>query len=154
MAVLKTQGTELFLIDEADTGNEVRKIGQLTGGTGVGGEAGEIDKTDLDSQAMEFVTALKDNGTASLNVNWDPQNTTHQTIDALVGGPNKRVLICCSESEVAPAFTSALTLPTDRTVIDLTVGFRSFPKDFTSNEIWRGSISVRVTGEITITPAS
>jgi len=154
MSELKTQGTHLFLLDDADTGNEVRKLGQITGGTGVGGEAGEIDVTDLDSEAMEYLTALKDNGSLSLNVNWDPQNQSHQTIDALVGGDNKRILICCSESATDPSFTSAFVLPTDRTVLDFTAGIRAFQKDFTTNEVWRASITMRISGDITITPAS
>ena len=157
MATLKTQGTEIFLLDETDTGNEVRKLGQITGGTGVGGEAGEIDVTDLDSVAMEFVTGLKDNGSISLNINWDPQNTSHQTLDALVGGPNKRFLICCSEAATDPTFGGSpaeYTLPATRTKLDFQAGVRSFQKDFTTDEVWRGSVTMRISGDITITPAS
>lgn len=154
MAKLKTQGTEIYLLDSTDSGNEVRKIGQITGGSGVGGEAGEIDVTDLDSTAMEYLTGLKDNGSLTLNVNWDPQNTSHQTVDALVGGANKRFLICCSESTTDPTFGSDFTLPTDRTVLDFEMGIRSFQKDFTTNEVWRGTITGRISGDITITPAA
>lgn len=154
MATLKTQGTELYLLDESDSGNEVRKIGQITSISGVGGEAGEIDITDFDSTAREFVTALKDNGSVSLELNWDPQDESHQTLDSIVGGDNKRFVIACSEGATDVTYSSSFTLPTDRTTLDFEAGVRSFQKDASADEVWRGSVSMRVSGAITITPAS
>jgi hypothetical protein len=154
MAELKTQGTELFLLDDTDSGNEVRKIGQVTGFSGVGGEAGEIDVTDFDSTAMEYLAALKDNGSISMNVNWDPQDESHQTLDALVGGDNKRFVIACSEGDTDVTYTSDFTLPTDRTTLDFNAGVRSFQKDFSANDVVRGTVSLRISGAITITAAT
>jgi hypothetical protein len=154
MAELKTQGTEIYILDATNSGSEVQKIGKVTGGSGVGGEAGEIDITNLDSTAMEFLTGLKDNGSVSLDVNWDPQDGSHQDIDNLVGGDNVRVLICGSEGDTDPSYGSDFTIPTDRTTLDFTAGFRSFQKDFGTDDVWRGSITMRVSGAITITPAS
>ena len=153
MATLKTQGTELYILDETNSGSEVQKIGQITGFSGVGGTAGEITATNFDSVAQEFVTGLKDNGTISLNVDWDPQDASHQTLDSLVGGANKRFLICCADGDTDPTFSSEFTLPTDRTTLDFNGGVLSFQKDASTDDLWRGSVSIRVSGDITITPA-
>jgi len=171
MATLKTQGTELYILDETNSGSEVQKIGQITGFSGVGGTAGEITATNFDSTAQEFVTGLKDNGTISINLDWDPQDGSHQTLDSLVnldwdpqdgshqtldslvGGANKRFFIACSESSTDPTFSSTFTLPTDRTTLDFNGGVLSFQKDASTDDIWRGSVSIRVSGDITITPA-
>jgi hypothetical protein len=155
MAKVKTQGTEIYLLDDTDTGNEVRKVGAITGFSGIGGEAGEIDVTDMDSVAREFLAGLKDNGTVSLNFDYDPQDESQQTLDALQGGPNKRFLIALSESDTQPTFaTSTYTLPTDRTTFDFNAGVRSFQLDASADDAWRGTMNLRVSGDITKTPAT
>lgn len=154
MATLKTQGTELYILDEANSGSEVEKIGNITGGSGVGGTAGEITATNLDSTSQEFVVGLKDNGTVSLNLDWDPSDTSHQSLDSLVGGANKRFLICGSEGTTQPTYSSTFDIPTDRTTLDFDGGVLSFQKDFGTDDIWRASVDVRVSGDITITAAT
>lgn len=155
MATLKTQGTEIYILDDTNIGNEVQKIGNITGGSGVGGTAGEITATNLDSTAQEFVTGLKDNGTVSLNLDWDPTDLSHQALDDLVGGANKRFFIAGSEATTQPSFaTSTFTLPTDRTTLDFQGGVLSFQKDFGTDDIWRATVDIRVSGDITITPVA
>lgn len=154
MATLKTQGTELYILDATNSGSEVQKIGNITGGSGVGGTAGEITATNLDSTAQEFVVGLKDNGTVSLNLDWDPSDASHVTLDSLVGGANKTFFIACSEAATAPTYSSTFTKPTDRTTLEFTGGVLSFQKDFGTDDIWRASVDIRVSGDITITPAA
>lgn len=154
MAKVKTQGTEIYLLDDTDTGNEVRKIGAITGFSGIGGEAGEIDVTDMDSVAREFLTGLKDNGTVTLNFDYDPQDASQQTLDSLVGGANKRFVIGLSESATAVTYTSDFQIPTDRTTFDFNAGVRSFQLDAQADDAWRGTMTLRVSGDITKTPAS
>lgn len=154
MAELKTQGTELFLLDDTDSGNEVRKIGNVTSLSGVGGTAGEIDVTNFDSTAREFLAALKDNGTVSFNVNWDPQDGSHEALDAIVGADtNRRFVIACSESDTDPTYSSTFTIPTDRTTLDFSGAALSFQKDAETDNVWTGSVEIRVSGDITITAA-
>ena len=154
MATLKTQGTEIYILDATNSGSEVEKIGQITGFSGVGGQAGEIDVTDMDSTAREFVAGLKDNGTVSINVNWDPTDASHVTLDSLVGGANKRFIIGCSEASTDPSYTSTFTIPTDRTTLDFNGSVLSFQKDAETDNVWRGTLTIRVSGAITITAAS
>lgn len=155
MATLKSQGTEIFILDSADTGNEVRKIGQITGFSGVGsGSATEIETTNFDSTAKEFVVGLRDNGSISINLDWDPQDASHDTLNDLVGGANKRFFIACSEAATDPTFSATYTLPTDRTTIDFQAGVVSFQLDAGTDDVWRGSVELRISGALTITAAS
>jgi|SRR6056297_279618 len=155
MATLKTQGSELFLLDATDTGNEVRKIGQITGFSGVGsGTSSEITTTNMDSTAVEIVVGLKDNGTISFNLDWDPADESHTTLNSLVGGANKRFIIGASESAADPSYTSTFTIPTDRTTLDFQAGITQFQLDASTDDVWRGTVQLRVSGAITITAAA
>ena len=152
---LKTQGTELYILDPDDTGNEVIKVTKIMGGSGVGGEAGEIPATNLDSLALEFLTGLKDNGSITLNINYTPSEASHQKLNELFGGDNVRFLICGSESNTQPSYSaSTYTIPTDRTTWDFEAGVRGFSKDFESDNIWKATATLRVSGEVVETPAS
>lgn len=156
MATLKTQGTEFYILDSADTGNEVRKIGQITGFSGVGsGSATEIETTNFDSTAKEFVVGLRDNGSISINLDWDPQDASHDVLNDLVGGANKRFFIACSEAATDPTFAaSTYTLPTARTTIDFQAGVVSFQLDAGTDDVWRGTVELRISGALTITAAA
>ena len=149
MAELKTQGTEIFLLDSTDSGNEVRKIGKVTGTGDLGGSAGEIDITNFDSLAKEYVVGLKDNGTVTIPYNYDPQDSTQTTIKGLEGGANKRFVIACSEAVTDPTFTSVFVIPTDRTTFDFTAGVQSMTKAAGTDDVWRGTITLRISGAIT-----
>lgn len=152
MALVKTQGTELFILDSTDTGNEVTKIGRVTGISGIGGQAGDIDTTDLDSLAREFATGLVDNGTVTIDVNYDPADAGQVKINSLNGGPNVRFLIAGSEDATDPTFSAGnFTIPTARTTFDFTGGVTQFSKDLSADDVYRGSITVRVSGAITET---
>lgn len=155
MAELLTKGFELFLLDSADTGNEVRKIADVTGITGLGGGgATEIDTTDLDSTAIEKLNGLENNGDVTLNLKFDPSNAAHITLDGLVGGTNKRFLLGGSEAATDPTFSSTYTIPTDRTTWDWTGPVKSNNFDVNVNDVLRSTAVVGVSGGITLTAAS
>lgn len=155
MATVKTQGTEFFILDATDTGNEVRKIAQITGFSGVGsGSATEIDTTNFDSLAKEFVIGLRDNGSITINLDWDPADGSHETLNTLVGGANKRFIIGSSASAADPSYTSTFTIPTDRDTIDFQAGVVSFQLDAATDDVWRGTVELRVSGALTITAAA
>jgi hypothetical protein len=151
---LKTQGVQAYLLDDTDAGNEVAKIDKVTSITGVGGSAGTIDVTHFDSNAKEYLTGLKDSGTISLGLNYDPNSESHSALLGLVGGDNKRFVICGPEATTAPTFSNGtFTIPTDRTTIDFTAGVQSMQLDLNTDDAWRISSSLQVSGDYVITPA-
>jgi hypothetical protein len=154
MATLKTQGTEIFILDDTNSGSEVEKVGQVTSFSGVGGTAGEIGTTNFDSTAQEFVAGLTDNGTVSIDIDWDPSDASHVTLDSITGGANKRFIIAGSESAQDPSYSSTFTIPTDRTTLDFNGAVLSFQKTGGTDDVWRATLQIRVSGSITITPAA
>lgn len=151
---LKTQGTEIFLLDATDSGNEVRKLGNITDISEFGPTAGDIDVTNMDSTAMEYFQGLVDNGTVTIGFNYDPANVTQQTLNDLAGGTNKRFVIACSEAATDVTYTSLFVIPTDRTTFDFTAGVQGMPKGASVNDVWRGTISLRISGAITTQEAA
>jgi len=151
---LKTQGTEIWLLDATDSGNEVRKIGNITDIGEFGPSGGDIDVTNMDSTAMEYFAGLVDNGTVSISYNYDPANTTQQTLQALAGGANKRFVIGCSDGTTDVTYTSTFVIPTDRTTFDFTANVQGMPKGASTNDVWRGTINLRVSGAITTQEAA
>lgn len=149
MAELKTQGTEIFLCDTTDSGSEVRKIGNVTSIGDIGGSAGEIDITNFDSTAKEFLVGLTDNGSVTISYNYDPQDATQTTLKALEGGDNKRFIIGCSEAGTDVSFTSIIVVPTDRTTFDFNAGVQSMTKGGGTDDVWRGTITLRISGAVT-----
>jgi|18_taG_2_1085343.scaffolds.fasta_scaffold00622_12 hypothetical protein len=151
---LKTQGTEILLLDATDSGNEVRKLGNITDIGEFGPTAGDIDVTNMDSTAMEYFSGLVDNGTVTIGFNYDPANVTQQTLSDLAGGANKRFVIACSESDTDVTYTSTFVIPTDRTTLDFQASVQGMPKGASVNDVWRGTISLRVSGAITTQEAA
>ncbi|MCW8960203.1 MAG: phage tail tube protein [Ignavibacteriaceae bacterium] len=151
---LKTQGTEIYLLDDTNSGNEVLKVGNITDIGEFGPQAGDIDVTNMDSTAMEYFSGLADNGTVTIGFNYDPSNTTQQTLTSLVGGANKRFVIACSEADTDVTYTSTFVIPTDRTTFDFQASVQGMPKGASVNDVWRGSISLRVSGAITTQEAA
>lgn len=146
---LKVQGTEIWLLDAADSGSEVRKIGNITAIGDVGGSAGEIECTNFDSTSKEFLTGLKDNGSITISYNYDPQNAAQTTLKALEGGANKRFVIGLSEAATDVTYTSVFVIPPDRTTFDFSAGVQSMTKGGALDDIWRGTITLRISGDVT-----
>jgi hypothetical protein len=55
-------------------------IPEITDISGPGGQASEIDVTDLSSTAKEFRMGLQDEGQISLSMNWLPTDTIHKQL--------------------------------------------------------------------------
>lgn len=77
MAKLKSQGTTIWYLNTTVSPYAYVQIGQVVGINGPDGSTGEIDVTDLDSNAKEFVASLPDWGSVSLDTIWDPKLTSH-----------------------------------------------------------------------------
>ena len=154
MAELKTQGFELFLLDSADTGNEVRKIAQVSAVSGLGGSSTEITTTNFDSARQEFLVGLADSGSLTVNLDFDPQDAGHTTLQSLQGGANKRFFLAGSEAGTDPTYSMSYTLPTDRTSWDFNAGVQQFQLDMNADDVVRGTVTLRISGAVTFTAAS
>lgn len=70
MGVIESKGCQL-LISNGASPEVFNAVGQVTDISGPDGSTPEIDKSDLDSQAREFILGLPDEGSVSLTLNFD-----------------------------------------------------------------------------------
>ena len=100
---------------------------------------GEIDVTSLDSEAREFLPALKDNGSFTANFNFVPNNLQHQGL--INDGDNQTVRWW------------RLTFP-DTTLAEFPGFVQNVSTSGAPDGAISGSVSVRISGSIEWTFAS
>lgn len=150
MSEVRTQLTQIWFGDT--TLKEILKVADLGE---FGGQADDIDITNLKSAAKQFLTGLVDNGELTLQINLDPSDTVHQDLQAAAGtGVIYPFCVGLSDGTTAPTFaTSVMTPPadTDRTsfVFDATV--KSFRFGAKMNDAIRVTCALRITGAVSPT---
>lgn len=156
MAKVRSQGTEVYLLDATNTGNEVRKINQVTAiPTLSDGPANEIDVTNLDSVRTETINGLPSGQELTFPLQYDPSDEGHQELLALKGSASEaRILVCLSESATQPTYSSGYTIPTDRTVIDITGPLRDFAISADLDDVVTAEVTIRTGSGFSITEAA
>jgi hypothetical protein len=128
----KTQNVKLQL-GSTTSPQTFTNMASITGIQGLNsGGATEIDATNFDSAIKEFIRGLRDGGTITVNLNFDPDQSTHQTLWNLnrQGDTRQwRVLFTSGDYFEFNAFINNLQL------------------DFAVDDIVRGSMPLRVVSE-------
>lgn len=144
------QKTELFTLF---TGSTAQKILNITDGGSFGPQSDDIDSTNWDSVAMEFLTGLPNNGEMTLAINLKPLDTVHQAMAANAGnGVRYPWCLCLSDGTVAPTVvTTVLTAPaaSARTSYSFLASIKSFQEAFKKNDIDRVNCVLKLSGGIT-----
>lgn len=107
----KTQGTQLYFIDPAD--NTVAEVGCVTNWNNSGGSRSEIDVTCLENDDKEFEPGMKDPGTKTFGLNFDPANPVHVRLYEMYNDPgvkNLKWALGWSDGEDAPTIGPVATL--------------------------------------------
>lgn len=151
---LKTQGTQLYLLDNAVSPAEVVRVTNLSNVDGLGGAASDIDITNFDSTAREYLVGLVDNGQASFGMNLNPQSEVHQRILAIRGGDRFAWAIGMSDGTAPPTIApgDVFTLPATRSWLTFTASVQEATITFQTDDAVRVQGSLRVSGAITLTP--
>ena len=151
---LKTQGTCLYALDNSGSPEQVLKISNLTNVDSLGGSAGDIDVTNFDSTAKEYLVGLLDNGTASFGMNLDPDSESHQFLFDNAGGARFKWAVGCSDGTAPPTITGGDTfvLPSTRTWFTFSASIQEATRAFSVDDAIRIQGSLRVSGDITMTP--
>ena len=159
---VRTQGTELFVIDASVTSSEEElvKMACPTGITGLGGPRDQIEDTCLDTtDEKTFVAGLGNPGQVSVPFNMIPREGSHQSLFAWKqSGTLMKWLACLSESTTQPTADTDgnFAKPTDRTTIEFTAYVSDVNIDIATNEIVRGTLTLQRSGPVTFigyTPA-
>lgn len=153
VGTVKTQGTELFVIDTI-TGSSpaVVKMTCPTGIQGLGGARDQIEKTCLDTTGdKEFEAGLGNPGQVTVPFNLIPRDGSHQSLFAWKSdGRNLQWVVCLSESSTDPTLDSDddWVLPTDRSTIAFTAYVADVNIDVATNEIVRGTLLLQRSGDV------
>lgn len=145
-----TQGTELFVLDTTVSPPALLKLTNATGFPEYGPESSDIDATNLDSVAMEWLTGLPDNGEVAPTMNladvaahrwlWDNQGT----------GARFWFFIGFSDGTTDPTTDgSTITPPTGRSCDIFQASVKTFRNSAEGNDILRATCVLRISGAIT-----
>lgn len=151
---VRTQGTELFVIDASVTSSEEElfKIACPTGITGLGGARDQIEDTCLDTtDEKTFLAGLGNPGQVSVPFNLIPRNGSHQSLFAWKqSGEVMKWLACLSESTEAPTADTDgnFVKPTSRTTIEFSAFVADVNIDIATNEIVKGTLTLQRSGPV------
>ena len=138
---LKSQTSTFEVLDPAASPDTwivvggVRTINDLRSGTST-----EIDVSDLQSDAKEFVLGLADNGSMNLDVLYDPMD------------PGQIILETLRESSESNQYRVTIPNPlaSPATTVFTFIGFvQTFPFSIGVDTAISGTVTVRITGAIT-----
>ncbi|MEN7529239.1 phage tail tube protein [Cupriavidus sp. DL-D2] len=143
--VVKYKGTNTIAVDIDTTGKTITAAGTITplGWTkienlvsfkGFDGQASELDATDMDSTAKEFLLGLQDWGSFTFDVNRDMNDAGQQAVDASKRAGTKK--------------TYKLTLPNNKTKT-FDAYCKNSPLEGGVDQILKTSgITLRITGDV------
>lgn len=151
---LKSQGTELFLIDTLSSSDPaVLKFACPTGITGLGGPKDQIEDTCLDATVEKtFKAGLGNPGQVTVPFNLIPTNASHQILfDLKEAGTNLNWLIGFSDGTDDPALDSndAFVAPANRTSAEFEAYISDVNIDVATNDLVRGTMLLQRSGVVT-----
>lgn len=134
----------------------VVKVGQVKGITSIGGSSSDIDISNMDSVVKEFAKGLKDGGSPSFDIVFNPKAASHillHTLSELGTGATKSFYFGWSDGTSLPTIDSngALTAPTTRSGIGFDGYVKQFQLDASTDSVLMGKVQLKATGSDTIT---
>lgn len=155
---IKTQGTQLYFIDDLVTGGpEIVKVECATGLSGLSNPREQIETTCLESDTREYEGGLSTPGQLSVTINFDPANASHLRLYELwkANGPNIKFAIGVGEPrDTDPTLDTAgdFNFPTSRSYIEFEGYVADIPLEFVLNSVVTSTVAVQVSGSYTIHP--
>lgn len=152
MAV-KTQGTDLYVIDPAD--GSVITVGCPTSIDGIDTALDQIETTCLNSSARTYEAGLATPGTATFGINVDPKDSSHIRLHQLkIAGTTLKWAVGWSEDPgTAPTSTTnsdgeyEFVTANTRSWILFEGFMNSYPFSFAQNSVVQSTIGIQVSGE-------
>lgn len=149
---VRTQLTEVFILDTSTT---IKKILNVADVGEFGPQADDIEVTNLESTAKEFLTGLGDNGEVTLQLNLIPTDLMHQLLAAQAGsGTRYQFAVCLSEGATDPTVLAGAIVPpaaSVRTTFIFTASVKAFRHGIKANDAVRTHCVLRISGAIATT---
>lgn len=150
---IRSQGTEVFVVDPAATGAEIIKLGNITTVGEYGKLAPDIVTTNLDSLAVEKISGLADNGDFPVTLNVAEGDAGHEFLEDKAGTATRYQIIVADSTGVAPPTFSAgsAVMPTDRTVRHFLASIKSFRiQGISPDSVVAAQVNFGISGAITV----
>lgn len=149
---IKSKNTRLFFTSAAGSPQDILRVLCLTGISGLGGGADQIDKTCLDSEEREYEQGLSTPDVVSVPINFIPRSAAHQRLmDLKESGDTVSWMIVASDQTGSPVATTG----DDERLVSpgpTTAEFLGYVSNFTfeigANDIWRGTLTIQRSGAI------
>jgi hypothetical protein len=158
---IKTQGTELYVLDTTVSPPDVLKVANVISIDGLGGQASDIDVTNFDDlRFRQFLAGLIDPGTSNVNLNFDKAAESQIFINANAGGARFRWAIGSSEEPGTPPTVNiggtdfASPLPVTRSWFTFSASVNQLQFGFAIDDVVKLNSALRVSGEIVLTPST
>lgn len=137
MAVIRSQKTALYLGAAIGSPENFVKVGGITDIGAPESSTTEIDTTDLESDAKESIPGLKDYGTITAQLKYDPALAPVKDIEALADtGTVRNWQIRYSDGKTKKSFTAFV---------------KSYNPSAAVDGIVKGPLTLRITGPVTTT---
>lgn len=152
MDEIRTQGSEIWILDTTQSPAPLVKIGNVSEYGDFGPQSDDIDTTNLESTAVEKISGLPDNGDATLNINF-ADNASHQLLWDICGtGERFYFLIGYSDGTADPTTDgTTITPPALRTSDLFLASVKSFRKSVKKNDVIRATVALAISGSVTTT---
>jgi hypothetical protein len=148
VGTIETKGTRLYFLTSSGSPQEIHKVACMTGITGLGGPADQVDITCLDSEEAESRAGFKRPSVVQVPINFIPRSAAHQALlDLEESGETVDWMIVLSDQSGIPTESAGVLVSPGAT----SVRFNGYVVDsdinIATNEIVRGTISIQRTGE-------
>jgi|SRR5690625_813856 len=152
---IKTQGTELYVIDPDDS--TVLTVGCPTAIDGIDTEIDQIETTCLSADARTYVAGLATPGNATFTIQFDPSDASHVRMHELkLSGQVLQWAIGFSDGTDDPTPSTGGdgfdNDGTNRSWIEFSGYMSSYPFSFALNDVVESQIGIQVSGEPTVVP--
>ncbi len=153
---LKTQGTQLYVIDaDATGGPEILNIECATALSGLGAPREQIETTCLESDARQYVGGLATPGQLTVTLNFDPAIPSHfRLYEMWKENNNVEFAIGLSRPLTPPTLDTAgqFDFPATRNYIYFEGYVVDFPLDIALNSVVASTIPIQISGEYILVP--
>lgn len=148
MAKLKTQGTELFVLDETVSPSVVVQIGCPTNYNPGGSTRDQIDTTCLGDEERTYESGIGTPAQETLDLIFDPDDDSHRLLEAMqTSGEKAQFYVGLSDGTTSPTVSGgALQAASSRTgyVFEASVAGVSYA--IPTNDVVRASVSLQRSG--------
>lgn len=148
---LKTQGTQLYIIDEgASGGAEVLTVGCVISIDGIEATRDQLESTCLESEARTYEPGMPTPGQMTFGINFDPADSSHVRVYELWrSGVKFEMAMGYSDGTATPTLDSSdmFNLPTTRSWLVFHDAYiANVPQTLALNALVNANVAVQLSG--------